>query len=341
MDFQKKRFENISKLNSLTACNTLSSWHGFNMDISLCSAVNDIGINFKEKSNDVVSYAVFEITDYISKNDIISMWTSGQLNVYFTQETQKDNMSFTKSVCIDEDALKTFSKTQDFVYYIMKEPPSPETRYYIVVIGNGAIDDIIIKKYTNLADMMSSHTKNINKLGFAFHELLVPNYTYKLVFDTVQILPVHGADILGAAGETDGGGSNGRTGDQVILGAPAGVVELHGQDRAVVAGGLLQPDHAGNAGMAGNVHRGHKGAAQLIIHLCVSNCHIRSTAAGLHGDKLHHGVGDSTVNGALIAYHGRKAQPVFQGDAPQLQGSKNMAVGLDFQHNEKQPLSCD
>lgn len=185
LDFQKKRFENISKLNSLTACNTLSSWHGFNMDISLCSAVNDIGINFKEKSNDVVSYAVFEITDYISKNDIISMWTSGQLNIYFTQETQKDNMSFTKSVCIDEDALKAFSKTQDFVYYIMKEPPSPETRYYIVIVGNGAIDDIIIKKYTNLADMMSSHTKNINKLGFVFHEQLVPNYTHKLVFDKV------------------------------------------------------------------------------------------------------------------------------------------------------------
>ena len=119
---------------------------------------------------------------------------------------------------------------------------------YVGRICIGRIERGTIRQNQEVA-ICDYHDPSVQEKGkivalYAFDGLnRVPGGTYKLVFDTVQILPVHGADILGAAGETDGGGSNGRAGDQVILGAPAGVVELHGQDRAVVAGGLLQPDH--------------------------------------------------------------------------------------------------
>ncbi len=184
-DFTKRKFKNVSRFNSYTACDSYNGWILYNFDITpSLNAYNDFGLEFKQRSNTDKSYAAIDITDYLIKGHVISLWTSGDLSVFLAKETQYDHMSFARSLCIEENSLEPFSKRDAFWYRIIKENPEPEMRYYLCITGsNGVIDDLVNLPYTNLSDMISAHKKNIHKLNFYIEEELVKNTLYPLEFD--------------------------------------------------------------------------------------------------------------------------------------------------------------
>ena len=69
-------------------------------------------------------------------------------------------------------------------YYIVDKEIEPETRYHILVQnGEAIIDDISNMKYTSIDTMVSSHMKNIKRLGLNIAEKLMPNSEIDLEFD--------------------------------------------------------------------------------------------------------------------------------------------------------------
>jgi hypothetical protein len=184
-DFTKRKFKNVSKFNSYTACDSYNGWILYNFSIApSLNAYNNFGIEFKQKFNTDNSYAAIDITEYLTKGHIISLWTSGDLSVSIVKETQYDHMSFARSLCIEEKNLELLSRKNAFWYKIIKEDPEPESRYYLYITGiTGVIDDLVELPYTNLNDMMMAHKKNIDKLNLAIQEEIQKNTEYPLIFD--------------------------------------------------------------------------------------------------------------------------------------------------------------
>lgn len=183
IDFRNKAFEDISEFNSFTACESLHKWHKFNMDISLATGLNGYGIKCESKDNNNIGYMLLDVTTFMKKGNIISVWTSDTIQAGMATELQQDGMIFTKSIAINEEDVKLFKGYKAFQYHIVDYNIRPETRYYIIITGNGTIDDIVSKPYLTLKDMEASHTKNIDKLGLKIEEDLKKDYIYKIPFD--------------------------------------------------------------------------------------------------------------------------------------------------------------
>ena len=182
LDFRKKRFEDVSKLQKMTACESFNGWYSYNMDVNLGHGHNGLGIALKTKDRGL-GYALLDVTDFIEKGNILSLWTMGELSVGLAKETLIDNMPFTKSICIEKEDIQLLKKRGEYRYMIFKESPQQETRYYLIVEGNGIIDDIVAKKHTNLYDMEKSHVKNIDRLGIEIEEKMLPSFIRHLEFD--------------------------------------------------------------------------------------------------------------------------------------------------------------
>ena len=181
IDMKKRAFQDISKFNYITACDSYNLWYTIDMNMSLTDGFNGFGIHFQSEDH---GYAIANITDYIVKGNILSLYLTGDIKVALAKETVDDGMTFAKSVCIQEDGITYFETNNDFKYFIIEDEPEENVKYYLFVSGKqGTIDDLFSMPFTTFEDMEYSHKKNIDRFNLKFDEKLFPDYECKLEFD--------------------------------------------------------------------------------------------------------------------------------------------------------------
>lgn len=156
IDSEYKDVKGISKLNSISSCDTFESWINFEMDISLDKQFNDICLKFNPlKSN---SYALLELNP---NNNILSLLASKTLNLSICKEIKLRQNSMSKSILVEPYAkLSNVNDTNVYYYNFKNEDLS--FRYFLLVMGNGYLDDILLLSQDK--DIIASHNKNLNIL---------------------------------------------------------------------------------------------------------------------------------------------------------------------------------
>lgn len=161
-----KSFKGISNINALTACDTYNHWITFGMEVSLSKGLNGLGLFFKPSTVKDIDYALLEITDYIPKHAYISYYNPHKLDVYIGEEDAVNNILLTDTVNISS-LTKVTTNEYDDIYGISFEKQDNK-KYYLVVRGEGLLDDIIAQDSSNYD--FESHKKNISKLNLDIDE---------------------------------------------------------------------------------------------------------------------------------------------------------------------------
>ena len=141
----QKGIDGISKLNSLSACDTYESWDSFRMNISLETTKNNLGIKFENTEDS--GYAILNISKVVKPNTIISLMASSTLQVYIAREIKAGDDSMVKSTFVEPIELFTQQDNNKYYAYIFNSDIDLSYKYYILVKGYGIIDDIIAKEY--------------------------------------------------------------------------------------------------------------------------------------------------------------------------------------------------
>lgn len=162
-DAGKSQVKGVSAINSITACDSFNSWNVFGTKMILKDGLNQLGISFMPEIPN--GYAYIELTDYLAKGDnYLSFWAEKSLEVYIGEEKKYLGLDFPDSISIKlgqeipyrNDDIRTATIKQD-----------DNKKYYLIVKGQGTIDDIILSDDIN---SMSAHVKNIDLLGLNIKE---------------------------------------------------------------------------------------------------------------------------------------------------------------------------
>ena len=173
-DFYKKlEVQGISALGSITACNTFNHWNTVGMNINFATGLNDIAIEFSKFLNN--GYAYLEITDYIAnfKEVGVNLYSSKNVNVYIARATIEANgMMLPYKVISDTktSSIKECNFTNEKDTY----------KYYLLVLGNTVLDDIIIYDYKHTIKSLDVHKKNIDVLGLDINEQVDDAYISRI-----------------------------------------------------------------------------------------------------------------------------------------------------------------
>lgn len=175
----KSRIGNIPVLGAITACDSYQLWNSKNMEIAIVKGLNGNELSFKNEK-DKKGYSYFDITKYVKKNKTISFYVKGEIEAYIAEEILADTDSMQRSV--HADIVGEFYKYGDFLLYDFKNVDE-DIRYYLVVRGDGVIDDIFIEDTVDKKEVETIHKKMINKIGFNISERATKNYEAKLYFN--------------------------------------------------------------------------------------------------------------------------------------------------------------
>lgn len=190
-DFNNNVFPGSSLLNKITACDTLNHIKSFAMSISLVDSRNGLGIKFEPNHRD--AYAFIEITESLSdKECFISLFGYNDLKLFLYKEVMLDDYSLSKS-----NEMKFYKKilgTKTPNYYETPIIKESNKRYYLLIQGEGVLDDIIISDSSDYSYRYGLHTKNINKLNFNIIEKKTDNYSYDIEINNRSSINAYGAD---------------------------------------------------------------------------------------------------------------------------------------------------
>ena len=182
VNFIDERIETsgISNLGFITACESFNLWHSFNMTISLVAGINGAGLLFSP--DNINGYGILDVTNYLIRGGVLSLFVTNSITLQLYREikTEEDD-SFVKSVFAEPFA--DFTVSNNFSGYQVPEDLDTNYRYFLVVRGNGVVDDIISRANVSLSDQASLHIKNIDDFGFSVSEKVSPGYIQKLLFD--------------------------------------------------------------------------------------------------------------------------------------------------------------
>lgn len=175
------RIEGLSRLESITACDSYNMWQGFNMDVSLKQGVHDLGIYFEAQDNN--AYAVMDISRIAKPNMLLSFAATNTLSTAILKERLAGAQSMKKSVFAETYA----DITDDGKYrsYIFPEDVDTSVRYYLLVQSSGLIDDIIARPYDASTSSKELHQKTIEAVGFSIDEQIEKNTKLYMGFDVV------------------------------------------------------------------------------------------------------------------------------------------------------------
>lgn len=181
VDFDDPRVESsgISKLNIVSACDNYNAWQSFNMVVSFVDGINGIGMLFSP--DDTNAYAVMNLTRYLTPNSLVTMFATNDIELDIFREVKADGDSMAKSVFAEPFAK--FTLQDNFYGWKVPEDIDLSYRYFLVVRGNGVIDDIIVRENTDVEDQFSLHVKNVDSMDFDVEEREVPGYEQSLAFD--------------------------------------------------------------------------------------------------------------------------------------------------------------
>lgn len=180
VDFvNNQNINGLSRINSLTACDSYNCWIDFDMDISFKTGTNGKALEFKANSDN--SYAIMDISRFLWTNTIVSLTASGPLTVKIAKEIKHRNSTYSKALFAQPYAdLKVDGAYQ---YFVFDEEYDPDYKYFLLLTGSGIIDDIVIKEYVPTEMQRTIHIKNIDALDLTIDERARTNYIHRLLFD--------------------------------------------------------------------------------------------------------------------------------------------------------------
>lgn len=186
-----KTLRGSSKLNSITACDSYNHWTTFAMNISLAKGLNGLGLLFESYQKKDIGYALLDITKYISDKTYISFYNPDGLSVYIGKERLVKDISLTDTISISTMAEIT-SKDTDCIYYSSFKKEEGY-KYYIIVRGNGVLDDIVIQDGEN--PNTDVHVKNISTMNLELVESITNGVVSRVVLNQEKGNKNNGAEI--------------------------------------------------------------------------------------------------------------------------------------------------
>lgn len=171
-DFNNVSFKYLNDYNRFSSCDSLAMYRILGGNLSLGTGLNGTGIHFT--INNSFGYALLDITKYIADDKVkmISMWYQPEENfsVWIAEEAANENsMIFNEGLYIS-NVRTDFYKIHN---YLCTDKPQikPDRRYYLMIQGSGAIDDIIFsQKYPEKVTKQyldSLHIKTIDAMGLS------------------------------------------------------------------------------------------------------------------------------------------------------------------------------
>lgn len=163
-----------SRLNAITACDSYFIWKLFNADIEIVDGgFNGKGLKIKGHANE--SYVSMEITDALFDNAMISLHADERLHCFIAKQT---GMEFNKNIfCEDVYEIPSEGAFRAYRFGTIQ----PEDRYFLVVKGEGVIDDIVVGQASN--DLVSVHKKSLDEKFFDIPEEMPEHSEQRLLFD--------------------------------------------------------------------------------------------------------------------------------------------------------------
>lgn len=169
----------LSRIDSLTACDSYNSWIDFDMEISFKTGLNGMALSFSSNSDD--SYAIMDISRFVKSNTLITLSASGPLTVRIAKEVKHRDNSYKKALFASPHA--NMLQSGSYQYFVFGDDYDPSYRYFLLLTGSGILDDIVIKDYIAGEVLRTVHSKNIDLLGLSVAERPKTNYTHRLMFD--------------------------------------------------------------------------------------------------------------------------------------------------------------
>ena len=190
-DCKKPLTYGISKLNSLTSCESFNNWNSFGMNMKLVDGLNGFGLYFTPEIEN--GYAYLDITDYLTDNvtNYISFYANKNLKVFLGKEEKYLNIDFNRALNIGIEQEIAFNNSDIRNVNIIK---TKGYSYYLIVQLEGIIDDIVISTDPNT--IYESHTKNISLLGFNLYEKRVEGSRYKMMLNSNLDYKPFGAGLM-------------------------------------------------------------------------------------------------------------------------------------------------
>ena len=181
------------KYNKYTACDSYNNWNTFNTTLTLTEELylkrllkeedyegfNNVALKLTANKTNAINYAYINITENISNVTYLTLAATSNLTIYIAEEFKLGKLDPKTALSIIP--IHEVKAIHNSYIRTCKFNTKPDTRYYLIVIGEGVIDDIVMSD--SLVNTVNYHIKNIEKLGFYFNESKVEGTTYKMRID--------------------------------------------------------------------------------------------------------------------------------------------------------------
>lgn len=180
--YTDKRAYGMCGFYSLTSCDSFNNWHVFGVNLKLATSYTDLNGNNVTLNGTALQfnnckdfgYAYIDITDYIYEDITYISLISADVKVYLASEVKYMGLTFPKAIHINP--IKEITGSAHIKDISFKR--EKDTKYYLLVFGEGIIDDIIITNNENI--LSSCHDKNIDLLGIELYETKSEGARYRM-----------------------------------------------------------------------------------------------------------------------------------------------------------------
>lgn len=172
--------QGISQFNEITACDSYNMWQSYNMNVTFTSGLKDIGLFFTQEDN--TGYAIMDITKYVIPDMLISVVVTEGLSLEIYREEKADEDVMVKTIFATPFDVFTAAET-GIRSYTVPSDIDLTYRYFLLVRGNGLLDDMISRHKDLVVDQLSLHVKNIENFGFIVEEREEKGSLLKLAFE--------------------------------------------------------------------------------------------------------------------------------------------------------------
>lgn len=196
LDCEDKNIKGISKINSITTCESFNYWKSVGMNMSISKGLNGLGIKFTSLTK-FEGYSYLDISKHIPSDNnkyVISFYMSGDGSAYLGQEDrmQSEANEFNKQSVIEAKVAAIKSLIEDDIYEI-EFVNSTNNKYYLVIKGDVLIDDIIIQPKEDYS--IDYHTKNISYLNLDIVENIYANFETRLYLNDTEGAVFDGTEV--------------------------------------------------------------------------------------------------------------------------------------------------
>lgn len=156
---------NIDPLGHVGACESYAAWQDYGVSRNLVVYKNGYATRFTMQPE---GYALLDITRYLKGHTTVSCLYTGSLTIKLAREIRILDQQALKTVFCEP--VGTFTSYQDIAYCTDASLQPDQYRYYLVIQGNGVLDEILVHDLTDPDAIAAHHQKAIDQLGFSVTE---------------------------------------------------------------------------------------------------------------------------------------------------------------------------